>query len=69
MSVYYKEKGEWLDYSIQSMINQTIKPNEFVLVEDGQLTEELDKVIEKYTKEYKPQDKSTAFKRFIWHKA
>ena len=52
MSVYYKEKGEWLDYSIQSMINQTIKPNEFVLVEDGQLTEELDKVIEKYTKEY-----------------
>ncbi len=53
MSVYYKEKPEWLDYSIKSMLNQTIMPDEFVLVEDGPLTEELDKVINKYEKEYK----------------
>ena len=47
MSVYYKENPEWLKISIDSMLNQTILPSEFVLVEDGPLTEELDKVIEK----------------------
>ena len=53
MSVYYKENPEWLKISIDSMLNQTILPSEFVLVEDGPLTEELDKVIEKYEKKYK----------------
>lgn len=52
MSVYYKEKAEWLDLSIKSMMDQTVLCDEFVLVEDGKLTEELDKVIEKYVKEY-----------------
>ena len=32
MSVYYKERPEWLDYSIESMMKQTILPNEFVIV-------------------------------------
>lgn len=52
MSVYYKEKPEWLEYSIKSMINQTIFPDEFVLVEDGQLTEQLNKIIEKFQEQY-----------------
>lgn len=38
MSVYYKENPIWLDESIKSMFEQTIKPDEFVLVEDGPLT-------------------------------
>lgn len=50
MSVYYKEKPEWLSYSIESMLNQTVKPNEFVLVEDGPLTKKLDQVIDKFVK-------------------
>ena len=53
MSVYYKEKPEWLDYSIDSMFKQTILPDEFILVEDGPLTEELDKVVEKWTQKEK----------------
>ena len=52
MSVYYKENPEWLKYSIESMLNQTIFPDEFVLVEDGPLTEELDSIIEKFVSEY-----------------
>ena len=52
MSVYFKEKPEWLDYSISSMMNQTVVPNEFVLVEDGPLTKELDEVVNKYVKKY-----------------
>ena len=52
MSVYYKEKPEWLDLSINCMFEQTVKPGEFVLVEDGKLTDELYAVIKKYEKEY-----------------
>lgn len=52
MSVYYKEKPEWLEYSINSMLKQTIFPNEFVLVEDGPLTKELNEVIEKFKNKY-----------------
>lgn len=52
MSVYYKENPKWLDESIKSMFDQTIKPSEFVLVEDGPLTNELYEIVEKYQKEY-----------------
>lgn len=53
MSVYYKEKPEWLQYSIESMLNQTIKPDEFVLVEDGPLTPELNSVVDDFVKKNK----------------
>ncbi|MDD3341525.1 MAG: glycosyltransferase [Bacilli bacterium] len=53
MSVYYKENPEWLKISVNSMLNQTIKPDEFVLVEDGPLTKELDEVIEQFIKKNK----------------
>lgn len=52
MSVYYKEKSDWLRQSIDSMIKQTIRPDEFVLVKDGELTEELNEVILYYQKKY-----------------
>ena len=32
MSVYYKDKPDWLKYSIDSMLNQTIYPSEIVIV-------------------------------------
>ena len=35
MSVYYKEKPEYLSLSIESMLNQTVKPDEFIIVKDG----------------------------------
>ena len=52
MSVYSKEKPEWLDLSMRCMFDQTIKPSEFVLVEDGKLTDELYQVIDKYKQKY-----------------
>lgn len=52
MSVYYKERPEWLKESIDSILNQTIPCNEFVLVKDGPLTEQLDEVIDAYLKKY-----------------
>lgn len=48
MSIYYKEKPEYLKLSINSMLSQTVKPDEIVIVKDGKLTEELDEVIEEY---------------------
>ena len=45
MSVYYKEKAEYLRTAMESMWNQTIPTDDFVLVCDGPLTQELDHVI------------------------
>lgn len=46
MSVYKKEKPEYLKQAIESMLNQTVQTNDFVLVCDGPLTPELDLLIE-----------------------
>lgn len=48
MSVYYKEKPEFLRESINSMLNQTVKAEEFVIVKDGPLTDELNEVLNEY---------------------
>lgn len=48
MSVYYKEKAEYLRLSVTSMIDQTIPPEQFVVVCDGPLTPELDAVIDEF---------------------
>lgn len=52
MSVYYKENPDYLKQAIDSIINQTLLPNEFVIVEDGKLTDELEKVLKEYEKKY-----------------
>lgn len=41
MSVYKNEKSRFFREAVQSMINQTRKPDEIVIVEDGPLTTEL----------------------------
>ena len=48
MSVYYKEKPEYLQQSIESILNQTVPTDDFVLVCDGPLTQELDSVVAQY---------------------
>lgn len=52
MSVYKNEKSEYLKRALDSMLLQTVKPNEVVLVEDGPLTEELYMVINDYVSKY-----------------
>lgn len=48
MSVYHKENPKYLKHAIESMLNQTFKSNDFVIVCDGQLTDELYKVLDFY---------------------
>lgn len=52
ISVYYKEKPAFLKQSLDSLLNQTKKTNQIVLVKDGILTAELDEVINFYNNNY-----------------
>lgn len=51
-TVYSKEKPEYLRQCLESMVNQTILPFEYVIVEDGPLTDELEKVIQEFSANY-----------------
>jgi len=48
ISVYKKENPLFLDAALNSIICQTIQPDEIILIEDGPLTNELESVINKY---------------------
>lgn len=48
MSVYTKEEPAYLDTAIQSMLDQTVRTDDFVIVCDGPLTAELDAVLERH---------------------
>lgn len=53
ISVYHKDNAIYFDRALQSITeNQSIKPDEIVLVCDGKLNAELDGVIAKYQSKY-----------------
>ena len=52
MSVYKKEKAQYLQEAIESVLNQTIKPNEVLILKDGLLTKELDETIQLFENKY-----------------
>lgn len=52
MSVYKSEKAEYLTQALDSILNQTVTPNEIVIVEDGKLTDELYDVLNQYEQRY-----------------
>lgn len=52
MSLYIKEKSEYLRLAVQSMIDQTVQPDEIIIVKDGQITAELQAVLDEYQNKY-----------------
>ena len=52
MSIYKKENPQYLKESLESILQQTVLPDEIVIVEDGPLTEPLYSVLNAYAKEY-----------------
>ena len=48
ISVYNKERADYLQQSLDSIFKQSMPPDEVVLVEDGPLTEALETVIAQY---------------------
>lgn len=51
-TVYKSDNPEYLRLSLESMMNQSEMPDELVLVKDGPITEELQKVIDETDKKY-----------------
>lgn len=52
MSLYYKEKPEYVEECFQSLLRQTVQADEWLVVEDGPLTDELYAVLNRYEKEH-----------------
>jgi glycosyltransferase involved in cell wall biosynthesis len=52
MPVYYKEKPERLIEAINSLLNQTVKPSEIVLIKDEPSSKELEDTINDYIQKY-----------------
>lgn len=52
MSVYKEDNPKHLEESIESMINQTLKSNDFVIVVDGEINEKLNNILNKYSLKY-----------------
>lgn len=48
MSIYTQEDPSFFKLSIESMLRQTLKPEEIVIVKDGKLTKQLNAVVEYY---------------------
>lgn len=51
MSLYIKEKTEYAKACFESLLEQSVKADEWVIVEDGPLTPEMYELIEKYQNE------------------
>lgn len=61
MSVYIKEKPEYLRAALESVMTQTCPVSEVMLMEDGPLTEELYAVIQDYRNRYPEVIRTFAF--------
>lgn len=48
LSVYYKENKSFLKEALDSIANQTLKPDEIIIVEDGPLTRDLYDILDEY---------------------
>ena len=48
MSLYIKEKVEYFDECMKSLLNQTVLPSEIVIVFDGPLSEEMYQRVDEY---------------------
>src|SRR5699024_9824722 len=52
MSLYYQENPEWFVQSMESMVNQTILPDQIVVVLDGPVGDELTEKVNYYEETY-----------------
>lgn len=52
MSLYIKEKAEYFDECMQSVLRQSILPSEIIIVFDGPITDELRTLVKRYKYNY-----------------
>lgn len=65
MSLYYKEKPQYVRECFQSLLDQSVNADEWVIVEDGQLTNDMYCLLEEYKKKYPQLIKCIPLKK-IW---
>lgn len=65
MPVYIGEKDEYLERAIESIFDQLVLPNEVLIVEDGPLNREKEKIIQKYLIDYNGTFRVIKMKRRI----
>ena len=68
MSVYKGEKAEFFKLSLKSMFEQTVAPEQVVVVCDGELTHELDNVLAWFEKNIQKSCAYTGLKE-TWERA
>lgn len=51
MSIYKNDKPEWIEQAILSMLNQTMKPDEVLILVDGYISKEIKSVLKLFEKE------------------
>ena len=52
ISVYHRENPLFFEEALNSVYNQTLQPDEVLIVKDGKLTEELDTVVDNFKSKY-----------------
>lgn len=52
ISVYYRESPEFLKRALNSVFEQSVPPSEVILVKDGALTVDLNKVVDEFLESY-----------------
>ncbi len=52
MSLYISEKAEYFELCLKSLMWQTVKPDEIVIVKDGPITDEVAQVLQRYVVKY-----------------
>lgn len=65
MTVYKKDNPTYFKKSILSMLNQSVLPSEIVIVKDGPITSELQKVIDSVDKDFPGLIKQIALKENV----
>lgn len=63
ISVYKNEKPEYFTLALDSIVKQTLQPQEYVIVKDGLLTEALDACIESFQQQVAVPVKILAFEQ------
>ena len=64
MSVYKKEHPVYFKLALESMINQTLQPDEILVVKDGPLTTELENVLAEVSKQLSESESKTVLRTY-----
>lgn len=52
LPIYYKENAEYFNLALNSILNQTLMPNEILIIEDGRLSNELESIVMNAEQQY-----------------